>query len=191
MSLIFRGNPYIGETRIFRPIPPKAVDTLGRVPKLSFCLRGRPPIAMPRWEGSAPLEIGLSLEVVPTHVRQFLSEHIHSVIQLEALLFLRGAKERSWSATELGRELRIEPIGAAAQLAGLCASTLLICDEGPEPRYQYKPPTAQLDEAVEGLAQAYGERPVAIITLIYSKPLDPIRGFADAFLFRKKDQNGG
>ena len=43
----------------------------------------------------------------------------------------------------------------------------------------------ELDQAVVRLAKDYAERRVTVITLIFSKPVDKLRTFADAFRLRK------
>ena len=43
----------------------------------------------------------------------------------------------------------------------------------------------ELDELVGSLEKVYEERRVSVITLIYSKPVDKVRTFADAFRLRK------
>jgi hypothetical protein len=45
--------------------------------------------------------------------------------------------------------------------------------------------TPALDAAVAQLAKDYAERRVSVITLIFSKPVDKLRTFADAFRLRK------
>jgi hypothetical protein len=130
----------------------------------------------------------LAEEAIPSDVRALIAEHIDSVAQLEALLLMQAAGPGSgdWDAEALGRELRINRDWAASQLQHLCAHGLLDCDSPPAgTRFRYAPKTPELAAAVEGLARAYAERRVSVIGLIFSKPIDKIRSFADAFRLRK------
>jgi hypothetical protein len=47
-----------------------------------------------------------------------------------------------------------------------------------------------MDRAIAGLAQAYTDRRVSVITLIFSKPVDKLRSFTDAFKLRRDDPRG-
>jgi hypothetical protein len=62
---------------------------------------------------------------------------------------------------------------------------LLTCADTTPPRYRYAPATAEQERVVEDLARCYNERRVSVITLIYSKPRDHIRSFANAFRIRE------
>lgn len=133
-------------------------------------------------------------------VKKFIAEHLSSVEQLEVLLLLHRNQQQAWSAQEVSRELRIDPTSAAERLADLEARGLLTRREaaggGPaegdtaEPRYQYQPQKPHFDHTVNDLAKSYQEYRVTVISLIFSKPIDKIRTFADAFKFRKDKGNG-
>jgi hypothetical protein len=118
---------------------------------------------------------------ITDEVAAFLSAHIDSIDRLEILLFLRQRASQSWSAAEVAKELRIGLAAAADQLARLAKDDLLTLG----PRYRYAPLTPALAQAVDALERAYHERRVSIITLIFSKPNEKIRTFADAFKLRK------
>jgi hypothetical protein len=141
-------------------------------------------------------ETGLSEEV-----KKFIAEHISSVEQLEVLLWLHQRQQQTWSAQKVSQELRIDPASAAERLADLEARGLLTRREagggGPptegaaaDPLYQYQPQKPHFDHAVSDLAKSYQEYRVTVISLIFSKPIDKIRTFADAFKFRKDKGNG-
>ena len=51
--------------------------------------------------------------------------------------------------------------------------------------YQYRPANETLQHYVNTLAQAYEERPVTLIRIIYALRDGKIRSFADAFRVRK------
>ena len=122
---------------------------------------------------------------IPPDIIEFVADHIGSVVQLEVLLLLHAEPGREWAGAELAEQLRIEPAWAAGQLASLCGSGLLACRGAPAPLYRYEPQTPELAGVVDGLARLYAERRVSVISLIFSKPPEPLRDFADAFRFRR------
>jgi hypothetical protein len=121
---------------------------------------------------------------IPKEVRQLIIEHISSIEQLEILLLLYREPARAWSADAVARELRIHTASAAARLADLRDRGFAAADGAAA--YRYRPGGAP-DGAVDGLARAYAERRVTVIELIFSKPLDNVRVFADAFRLKKGD----
>lgn len=125
-------------------------------------------------------------------MRRLIAEHIDSVEQLEILLLLHQHPERSWTAESVARELRVSPMSAGDRLKDMARAAILSKVKGTEAEYRYTPENPQLGEAVSGLATAYSERRVTVINLIFSKPVDKIRTFADAFRLRKDedDDNG-
>jgi hypothetical protein len=128
-------------------------------------------------------------EGVSDQVKQFISNYIASVAQLEILLLLHINPKQKWSSAEIARELRIEPAGAQVQLNALAASGLVKQD--PADSYQFAPQSPELEAATVALAQAYLMRRVTVIGLIFSKPSDDkIRAFSDAFRLRKDPPNG-
>lgn len=124
------------------------------------------------------------VDVFSAEIRQFVVDHISSVAQLEVLLLLHSAPTRTWTASEVNTMLYTSVPLCAEHLADLQKRGLLAA-VGPEARFQYQPRTPDLSATVEALARAYAERRVALITLIYSKPVDSARSFADAFRLRK------
>jgi hypothetical protein len=129
-------------------------------------------------------------EGISQTVRTFIADHIESVVQLEILLLLFNAPGKDWRADDIGRELRIDPSWAAAQLADLCSRGLITCDEGPNPNYRYGPRSPDIEQAIVDLNRAYTDMRVTVISLIFSKPADKIRIFADAFKIRKDKSDG-
>jgi hypothetical protein len=122
-------------------------------------------------------------------VKQFITEHIDSVMQLEILLLLAGQPGRVWTAADLAQQLRIDATWVDGQLRGMAAAGLVAVTEVqpsvPAPQFRYEPRTPDLTKTVGDLAHAYADRRVTVIGLIFSKPVDKIRSFADAFRLRK------
>lgn len=118
-------------------------------------------------------------------VQRFLMTHIDSIEKLEVLLLLRNVTEREWTASTVALELRITEASAAARLADLTASRLLVSNGGSPEVYRFSPASPEDTRSIAELAMAYSERRVSVITFIFSRPQERVRGFADAFLFKK------
>ena len=133
---------------------------------------------------------------IPARVKQLITEHVDSVMQLEVLLLLAGQggqAARGWTAAELAQQLRVDPAWVDTTLRGLAATGLVtLTDSGASgaaaaaaPEFRYAPRNAELAATVNELADAYAHRRVTVIGLIFAKPTDKIRSFADAFRLRK------
>ena len=124
---------------------------------------------------------------IPERVTRLIAEHIHSIEQLEVLLLARQGADRDWSAEEVARELTTLPDSAATRLEDLAARGFLMVEDDSERRYRYDPHDAERERAVGELADVYARRRVTITSMIFSKPSETIRTFADAFRIRKED----
>ena len=122
---------------------------------------------------------------IPDNVRTLIASHINSVVQLELLLLLHAQPARARTARDISNELRVDPGWVTTQLRDLCSSGLLACQDASSPAFQYAPASPAIADAVSGLAQTYATHRVTVIGLIFSKPVDPIRSFTDAFRLRK------
>jgi hypothetical protein len=126
-------------------------------------------------------------------VRQLITERIDSLVQLEVLLLLVRPGGGTWTAQAVSDALRINPGYAAGELTTLRARGLAAVAGdaiGGDPAYRYAPASPELDAAVQELVQAYADRRVAVVTFIFSKPVDKIQTFADAFRLRKGKSDG-
>ncbi len=114
-------------------------------------------------------------------LRAFIHAHIHSVEQLEILLLLRRERSRLFTGEDVARELRVHPASATRWLDDLTGRRFAVHDGE---RFQFHPegPTAERD--VNALAAAYADARVTVVQLIFSKPSDALRTFADAFKFK-------
>ncbi len=122
---------------------------------------------------------------ISQNVRSLIIERIDSVVQLEVLLLLQANTGRAWTAAEVAQELRIEPSWATGQLGELAGRGLLAPAADVPDGYRYAPSPREIDATVVQLSKDYAERRVTVITLIFSKPVDKLRTFADAFRLRK------
>ncbi|MCE9669197.1 hypothetical protein LY474_15395 [Myxococcus stipitatus] len=118
-------------------------------------------------------------------VQRFITTHIDSLEKLEVLLLLRSHAGREWTASSVSLELRITESSAAARLADLTERKLLVSDGGAPPVYRFSPASSEDVQAVTELAAVYGARRVSVISFIFSRPLDKVRGFAEAFVLKK------
>jgi hypothetical protein len=125
-------------------------------------------------------------EDFPPGLRQFIENQIESVPQLEALLLLRSDPQRNWSDADVAKALYIPQDVAAALLAEFVRRGFATIVP-PEARYAYRNRDKETDALISTLASVYQERRVAIISLIYSKPLNKVQTFADAFRFGKEN----
>jgi predicted ArsR family transcriptional regulator len=136
-------------------------------------------------------------EDLPEDVRALLNEHIDSYEQLEVLLLLRRERYEEWTVTGLAARLHVreELIGSALErlkAGGLVAATRA----APAPRFAYRPTSSGLDAAAGRLDREYAERPIRIIQLMSANAIERVRTaalhtFADAFVLKKKDSDGG
>ena len=134
----------------------------------------------------------MSDAVIPPRVQRFIATHIDSIEKLEVLLLLRTQAGREWTARDVSQELRIAETSAAARLADLAARRLVMERGGNPASYRYGPASPDDAQDVADLQDTYATRRVSVISFIFSKPLDKVRGFADAFrLKRDKDDGNG
>lgn len=120
---------------------------------------------------------------LPSNIINFLSEFIETVSQLELLLLIYENKSIEWTADSVSKALRTHPSMAAKQMDILFYKGIL--NKRLDTSYTYGPETQMLDETIVQLYSLYHVRPVAIVTFIYTKPDEKLKGFADAFKFIK------
>ena len=118
---------------------------------------------------------------------RFLRGAVPRVDAAELLLLLSRERERWWSVQEAA--VALQPIAApteadlARYFSVLQAGGLVAV--GPDKRVQYRPGNATLEGHVQTLEQAYRERPVTLIRVIYALRDSSIQSFADAFRLRR------
>ena len=123
---------------------------------------------------------------VPEAVREFLQRNIDSVEELEILLWLRRNGQEATLA-ELAEKLRSTTSSVATRLEHL-AQRGLAAPGTITGSYRYVADSASLDQTVALLGECYRDAPHKIMELVYSKPLDKIQTFADAFRLGKKEK---
>jgi hypothetical protein len=121
---------------------------------------------------------------LPSDVKDFISQHIHSLAQLEVLLTLRREPDRLWTPVELTSSLYLDRQIVNELLVDIVRRGLAEQDGD---KFRYRPVTDDVAGIIDRLAQLYQERRVAVTTEIYAKPVDSVRAFADAFRLRGKE----
>jgi hypothetical protein len=118
---------------------------------------------------------------------RFIQTALPSVDAAELLLVLFDHPETWWGAGALAARLRpasnITDADAQRHLEHFQARGLIAV--GPDKRVQFRPADEALHEQVRTLAQAYRERPVTLIRMIYALRDTKIQSFADAFKLRR------
>jgi hypothetical protein len=119
---------------------------------------------------------------IPPSVRDFISRHIVSLEELEILLILQEGKEREWTAAEINERLRSQELSIGKWLEALVSLGLAAKTGG---RFRFAPASEDLASQVAGLGDAYRERRIKVIELIFSKPNENLLNFVRAFDLRK------
>lgn len=127
---------------------------------------------------------------LPIEVEQFILKYIDSLEEMEILLLLSSAPEKTWSPDTVYEAIRSSLDSVKQRLEALSAKGLLQAKGNGHRSYQFQPATADLASAVQSLAMAYKERRLRVLECLFSKPLSSLRIFADAFKIRKDSNNG-
>jgi hypothetical protein len=123
---------------------------------------------------------------VPDSVREFLQRNIDSVEELEILLWLRRSGQDA-TVAELAEKLRSTSSSVTTRLEYLVRRVLVAPGMVPG-SYRYAPESPVVDEVVAQLGDCYRDAPHKVMELVYSKPVDKIQTFADAFRLAKKEK---
>lgn len=121
---------------------------------------------------------------LPKEARDLISRHIHSVAQLEVLLYLRSRAGQGITADELARDQKIGTEMAAGVLDDLASRGFVKQSEG---SFVYGPEPS-LARQVDELGAAYSSYRVSVINLIFSRPDEGVQSFADAFRVRRDEE---
>lgn len=121
-------------------------------------------------------------DLIPAGVREFIEQHIDDVPQLETVLMMCEAQEKSWEISEVAARNYISPERAAGTLEALRRRGL-VTQEGDA--YRFRPMTAELSNTVAEVGTYYRAHLARIATFIHSKPAAAITEFARAFDLKK------
>lgn len=119
---------------------------------------------------------------IPKDVGRFLDKYVDSVTRLEILLVLHQSS-RTWRVDEIAREFRTNADHVRNELNALTRARLAkkVGDgfaAGDD---------REIRALVASVASVYTTHRVAVTTHIFSKPSPSVRGFSDAFRFRKEE----
>jgi hypothetical protein len=120
---------------------------------------------------------------LPPSTRDFIIRHIVSVEELEVLLLLHEGKDRDWSPAEINDRLRSQESSIGKWLEALVSLGLAERASG---RYRFAPASEELRRETAAIADAYRERRIKVIELIFSKPSENLLDFIRAFELRKR-----
>jgi len=107
----------------------------------------------------------------------FVRSSLSSVWELEVLLLLHGARERSWNAGDINRTLRASKRAVELAVSGLKRRALV--NEETDGCIRYN--EGEWDALVAGLVQLSVAKPFAIFNAISDSQL---QNFSDAFRFK-------
>lgn len=125
---------------------------------------------------------GMESELSPS-ARDFVTRHIVSLEELEVLLLLQDEKERDWSAAEINGRLRSQQSSIEKWLEALVSLRLAARAND---RFRFAPASEELAQGAAAVAEAYRERRLKVIELIFSKPDESLLTFIRAFDLRKR-----
>ena len=128
-------------------------------------------------------------------IRDFLRDCIDSFESLEVLLLLY--RERTaWTADELCRRFKIRAPVIDDALASLVRARLVsTTQQNVLTSYKYADEDLVRDALVASLERTYRDEPIQVMQLMSANAIErlrsgAIRGFADAFVFRKDKGRG-
>lgn len=112
--------------------------------------------------------------------RDFISTYIHSVRQLELLLFVRERRPDRCTPAAVASSLRVAPRWAAVELDAMRATGLL---DGEGEAYGYAPASEE-DRVIAELEDAYRRRKPTVIQAVLSSMGSDVQALSDAFRIR-------
>lgn len=117
-------------------------------------------------------------------IKKFILDKITSIEQISILLLLQQDPQKNWTTSKISEELRSADLAIEKRLEDLYASGVLNKPVGPE--FYYSPASEKIKSLVAGLIETYQKRPTWVIDLIYSRPIDAIQAFSEAFKIRRE-----
>lgn len=120
-------------------------------------------------------------------IRDFIDHYIDSVEQLEILLLLKESSPKSWTSKEINEKLQSHLDSVKERLEQLCILKLITCQDS---RYFYPGEDRVAISKVEAVAQAYRQKRIRVIEMIFSRPKNKLKDFSNAFKLRKGPKDG-
>lgn len=127
---------------------------------------------------------------VPKEIREFVARYLPSVEHLETFIVLQRNTTRSWSASDMAVELRIQESTAADVLERLASDNFLDIKISNEILYRFNPATEALEAASARCADFYVRERIAMMNLVMTAAVGPMHDFAEAFRIKKGKSDG-
>lgn len=121
---------------------------------------------------------------IPQEVKKFIYKYIDSLDKLEILLLFYNNSSKEYNAEDINNELRGNPYTISLRLKELLKEEFITRNDK---NYIYNK-SNNYDRVLMLLNVGYNNYKHTVIHLIFSKPLDNITSFADAFKFIKDDE---
>lgn len=127
---------------------------------------------------------------------RFFHAHLDSDAQVQVLRLLAMARDHSWTAADVSRDLGVPVAEAAAALDQLCAHNLLDVRIGGELHFRYCPGAEELRDDAETFLRVLEQKPLELAKLIAERRRErertaALRAFVDAFLLRDQGKKNG
>lgn len=123
---------------------------------------------------------------IPPDVVLLLATQVRSVVQLEALLWMREAPSQELAPADLAESLCLDEEPVREALVALAGHGLVQTRSGGQQiRFVFEPSPA-LAATLDRLALLYGSQRLALVSLMQSSTDDALRSFANAFRLRKE-----
>jgi hypothetical protein len=137
----------------------------------------------------------MTSERLPDSVQALLRGHVTTFEQLEILLMLQAHPHDDWTAVAVSERTRIPEDLATRALADFSGSGLVEQVRENPAAYCFAPRTTHLRQAVVDLAIAYRDQRALVMSTMSVNAIERIRSgtlraFSDAFLLRRKDDDG-
>jgi hypothetical protein len=137
----------------------------------------------------------MTSDQLPESVLTLLRDHVTSFEQLEVLLLLQAHPHDDWTAAAVSERTRIPTDLVDHALAGFSGGGLIEQVREAPPAYCFAPRENRLRQAAADLAAAYRDRHALVMSTLSMNAIERIRSgtlraFSDAFLLRRKDDDG-
>jgi hypothetical protein len=117
---------------------------------------------------------------VPDDVRDYILNHIDSIVQLEALMLLRAHSAERWDVAKMARRLYVSEPDVSDAVGRLVSDGVVHFEQN---TFTYRP-APDIQSLIDRVAATYRRHLIPLTNLIHTKP-SRISQFADAFKFRR------
>jgi hypothetical protein len=124
--------------------------------------------------------------LIPEEVQRFVVDHIDSIAELEALLFLREHRDQRWSCDSVAEWIYSSKEVTASLLEKLTNRGIISTDGISPATFQYRPCTQEMARKVDQLAEVYAKYLVPMTNLVHNKSRRDIESLAEAFKFKRE-----